>query len=292
LVYFVKVARKQHVTHAAEEMHVAQSAVSRQIHQLEAELGVQLFVQKGRKLHLTPVGKLFLTRIEEVLNTLEWAVQEVRESQDPETGEIRLAFPHSLGVHLVPAAAGAFRKTHPKVRFRLKQGKYNSLINMVMDGEVDLALISPFPAGHEHVEGEVVLTEELYAIVPPNHPLSGCESLRLEQLKDETFVMFSDGYSLHTIVREACMASGFVPKMSFEGEETDTIRGLVAAGMGVSLLPEMALRYSGSPLMPVKIRISEPKVTRTIGLIRRRDERLPLVAERFRTFLIEHIGKI
>src|SRR5690606_20495167 len=105
--------------------------------------------------------------------------------------------------------------------------------------------------------------------------------------KDDPFVMFSDGYSLRPIVIEACAKAGFKPTIGFEGEETDTIRGLVAAGMGVSLLPELAL-LEVSPLQPVKVKLSSPKVTRTIGLIRRSDEKLPIVAERFRRFLLEY----
>ena len=292
LQYFVKVARKMHVTQAAEELHVAQSAVSRQIHQLESELGVQLFVQKGRKLQLTPVGRLFLSRVEEILNSLERAVIEVHEFLDPEAGEIRLAFPHSIGVNIVPSMAAAFRKNHPNVKFRLKQGKFNSLINMVADGEVDLAMISPFPENHDLVAGEILMNEELFAILPPNHPLAGRNSLRLEELRNEPFVLFSEGYSLRTIVMDACMKAGFQPKVAFEGDETDTIRGLVAAGMGVSLLPEMALRFVSPPLLPVQVPLEEPKVTRTIGLIRRKDEKLPLVANIFRTFVIEYFQRL
>lgn len=285
LQYFIKVAQKQHVTQAAEELHVAQSAVSRQIHQLEQYLGVNLFIQKGRNVQLTPVGKLFLTRVESIMNELNRAVQEVHEFMDPEAGEVRLAFPHSLGVNLVPTIVAGFRKKHPNVKFRFKQGKFKNIIGMVEKGEVDLALISPFPHKHDHVDGHIVLTEELFAILPPNHHLSGLESIRLNQLKDESFVLFSEGYSLRTIVRDACAKAGFQPIVGFEGEETDTIRGLVAAGMGVSVLPEMALRYISAPLKPVKLKIQEPEVTRTIGVIWRRDDRLPLVAEVFRSYL-------
>lgn len=157
LQYFVKVARKQHVTQAAEELHVAQSAVSRQIRQLEEELGVQLFVQKGRNLQITAVGKLFLSRIEAVLTDLERAVNEIHEYLDPEHGEIRVGFPHSLGIYLLPTVIAHFRKNHPKVKFRLRQGTYNSLIRDVMKGEIDLAFISPFPEKHSHVAGELLL---------------------------------------------------------------------------------------------------------------------------------------
>jgi LysR family transcriptional activator of glutamate synthase operon len=287
LQYFVKVARKEHFTKAAEELHVAQSAVSRQIHQLEEELGISLFVHVGRNVHLTRAGKLFLSRVETILTDLEKSVAEVRELLDPELGEVRLGFPHSLGVNLVPSVVAQFRKEHPKVKFKFKQGKFNSLINDVMNNEVDLALISPFPEKHDQVTGELLITEELFAILPPNHILSEYQTLRLEQLKEETFVVFSEGYSLRPIVMDACMKAGFKPIIGFEGEETDTIRGLVAAGMGVSLLPEMAL-VEISPLQPVKIKITEPQVTRTIGLIRRSNENLPRVAEAFRHFL-QHV---
>ncbi len=286
LQYFVKVAKKQHVTQAAAELHVAQSAVSRQIHQLEEELGMQLFVQKGRNLQLTPVGKLFLIRIDEMLNGLDKTVMEMREFLDPEKGEIRIGFPHTLGISLIPTVVADFRKGHPDVKFRLKQGTFTSLIHDVTRGEVDLAFISPFPEKHDQVAGELLLTEELYAVLPSTHSLAEQESIRLEQLKDDPFVMFSDNYSLRTIVYEACKEAGFTPQIGFEGEETDTIRGLIAAGMGVGILPEMALAEI-SPLMPVKVKLTAPIVTRTIGLVRRKGEKLPIVAEMFQKFLFE-----
>ncbi|WP_248924897.1 LysR family transcriptional regulator [Paenibacillus hamazuiensis] len=285
LQYFVTVAKKQHVTQAAEELHIAQSAISRQIHQLEQELGVQLFVQKGRNLQLTPVGRLFLSRMEEVLASLERAVSEIHEFLDPEAGEIRIGFPHSLGIHLLPTVVASFRRDHPNVKFRLRQGTFNSLIRDVVKGEIDLAFISPFPENHEHVSGELLLQEEMYAILPEGHVLAGEDVIRLIQLKDEPFVMFSEEYSLRAIVLDACAQAGFVPKIGFEGEETDTIRGLVAAGMGVSLLPDMALTEI-SQLQPAKVRVIEPQVTRSIGLIHRKGEKLPLVAEVFQSFLL------
>ncbi|WP_442601362.1 LysR family transcriptional regulator [Paenibacillus sp. KN14-4R] len=287
LLYFVKVARKQHVTQASEELRVAQSAVSRQIHMLEEELGVTLFVQKGRNVQLTSVGRLFLSRIEGIMTDLEKAVNEIQEFLDPDAGEIRIGFPHSVVLTLLPTVIAAFRKDHPNVKFLLKQGTYNSLIKDVSKAEIDLAFISPFPESHEHVTGQILLTEELFAILPPGHMLAEYNGIRLEQLKDEPFVMFSESYSLRSIVMDACLKSGFTPKIEFEAEETDTIRGLVAAGMGVSLLPELALAEY-THLKPVKVKIIEPKVTRTVGLIRRRDEKLPLIAEVFRRFLLEY----
>lgn len=290
LQYFVKVAQKQHVTQAAEELHVAQSAVSRQIHQLEQELGIMLFVQKGRNLQLTSVGKLFLARVETILADLERAVVEVHEFLDPTLGEVRVGFPHSLGINLLPTVVAAFRKQHPNVKFRLRQGTFLSLIRDIIEGEIDLSFISPFPDTHDFVAGELLLTEELFAILPKQHRLASETEIRLEELQDESFVMFSEAYSLRRIVLAACKQAGFMPRIEFEGEETDTIRGLVAAGMGVSMMPEMALTET-SLLQPAKVAITEPKVTRTIGLIRRKDEKLPPVAEVFQRFLLEYFRK-
>ncbi|WP_438432041.1 LysR family transcriptional regulator [Gorillibacterium sp. sgz500922] len=287
LQYFLKVAKKQHVTQASEELHIAQSAVSRQIHQLEEELGVSLFVQRGRNLQLTSAGKLFLGRVEGIISELDRAVREVQEFLDPAKGEIRIGFPHSLGVSLLPTVVAGFRRIQPEVKFRFRQGTYTSLIRDVVDREIDLAFISPLPDRSDQVSGEWLLTEELHAILPPGHPLAARTEIRLEELADEPFVLFSEAYSLRTIVQDACRKAGFKPRIEFEGEETDTIRGLVAAGMGVSLLPEMALTETVH-LQPVKLRVTEPPVTRTVGIIRRSGEALPPVAEGFRRYLTEY----
>ncbi|MEY4480464.1 MAG: hypothetical protein RLZZ267_1142 [Bacillota bacterium] len=287
LQYFVKVARKEHVTQAAEELHIAQSAVSRQIHQLEDELGIQLFVQHGRNLHLTPAGKLFLKRVEPVLADLDRAVTEIHELTSPDHGEIRIGFPHTLGIHLVPKLVSEFRNRYPHVRFKFKQGNYETLLNYVSQGEVDLALTSPCPMKDSHVSGDVLLTEELFVVVPANHAFVKKESICLTELKDEPFVLFSEGYSLRNIVWNACVKAGFEPLIAFEGEETDTIRGLVAAGMGISLLPEMALTGQ-SDLMPVKIRIASERVSRTIGIVQRKNAKLSILADTFRKFCLDY----
>lgn len=280
----------QHVTQAAEELRIAQSAVSRQIHLLEQELGVSLFIQHGRNVQLTPVGKLFYKRIEAILADIDKAIIEVQDFINPEYGEVRIGFPHSLGVILVPDIVSKFRQHHPHVRFKLRQGVYQSLLRDVLRGELDLAFIAPYPAKHEQVTGEQLMEEELFVILPQGHRLAGQSSIHLQQLKDEPFVLFNEGYSLRTIVWDACQEVGFTPKIAFEGEETGTIRGLVAAGMGVSLLPYLALQEV-SPLQPAKVKLEYPRVTRTIGLIRRANEKLPQVAEGFRNFVLKYFDE-
>lgn len=130
-----------------------------------------------------------MQRVESVLNELDRSVAEVHEFLDPERGEIRIGFPHSLGTHLIPSIVAEFRRHYPHVKFRFKQGAYPSLIKDVISGEVDLAFISPFPENVGHVAGDIVMTEELFAILPQNHPLASREVIRLEQLRDEVRIV-------------------------------------------------------------------------------------------------------
>lgn len=289
LHYFVTVAQMEHMTRASRYHRVAQSAISRQIHQLEAELGVALFQTRGRNVQLTPAGRLFLQKIAPLLHELERVCVDVQQFEHPEKGEIRIGFPHSLGIYLLPTLLASYRKVHPKVTFVLQQGTYPQLLEAVSNRQIDLAFISPLPHAHAGVIGQVLMSEPMYAILPEKHPLAQAPAIRLEQLKDESFVMFSPQYSLRAIVFEACQRAGFTPRIGFEGEETDTIRGLVAAGLGVSMLPAMALVETG-PMMPVTVAITEPTVVRTIGLIQRQGEDLPRVAEAFRAFLLEQFA--
>jgi LysR family transcriptional activator of glutamate synthase operon len=287
LIYFVNVAKKQHMTNAAHELHVAQSAVSRQIRLLEEELQVELFLHKGRNVQLTPAGKLFLERVERILADLDKAVLELHDYEDPELGVVRLGFPHSLGVNLVPQVVAKFRAIHPLVKFTFKQGTYSNLLEQVLEGEIDLAFISPYPEENPNVIGHKLLSEPLYAVLPMNHALANQRSIRLGQLQHDPFILFGEGHSLRTMVWDACQQAGFTPQISFEGEETDTIRGLVAAGMGVSLLPETALASRGI-LETAKISVQEPHITRDIALIHLKNRQMPLVSQYFKKFILQY----
>ncbi|MGE6297068.1 LysR family transcriptional regulator [Guptibacillus hwajinpoensis] len=266
LYYFMEVAKREHVTDAANSLHVAQSAVSRQIANLESELGVQLFIREGRNVKLTQVGHIFMDHAETAISEIERARQAVFEFLNPDTGTIRIGFPNSLAAKTLPTVISAFRKEHPSVGFQLRQGSVQDLTDAVSKGEIDIAFVSPVPKDRTDVDGHIFFTEKLLALLPISHPLADYPMLRLGQLKNEPFVLFRSGYALHHLVTSACQQVGFKPRIAFEGEDIDTIKGLVAAGLGVSLLPEITLSEQ-LPGETVKIELSEPNVTRTVGVI-------------------------
>lgn len=264
--YFIEVAKREHVTEAAHALHVAQSAVSRQIFNLEAELGVDLFIREGRSVKLTPIGEIFLTHMEQAMRVIDNALREIAEYTDPDQGTIHLGFSSSLASYIVPTVISAFRAKHEHVKFKLKQNSYHNLMNDVIKGNIDMALLGPVPHKEKKLDGTILFTEELVAILPANHPLADRKVLQLSELRDDSFILFPKEYILRDIIVEACLHQGFQPTISFEGEDINAITGLVSAGLGVSLIPEITL-IDNVPRRIVKIPIAEPAVTRTVGVI-------------------------
>lgn len=282
--YFIEVAKREHVTEAALNLHVAQSAVSRQIFNLESELGVDLFFREGRSVRLTPIGKIFLDHMEQAVKVIDNAKREVEEYVNPERGTIRIGFPSSLANYTLPTVVSAFRDKYPKVKFQLNQGSYRHLIEAVIKGDIDMALIGPLPKNEHKLIGDILFTENIVALLPSNHPLADREVLKLNLLQEDSFVLFPKGFILREIIVNACQEIGFHPKVSFEGEDIDAIKGLVSAGLGVTLIPEITL-IDSLPRSTVMIPIIEPKVTRTVGVIIPKERQLLPTERLFYEFL-------
>jgi len=266
LKYFVEVAKREHVSEAAELLHVAQSAISRQIANLEDELGVELFEREGRNVRLTPAGRYFLPHAEAILRTVDYAKQQMEEYLDPERGTVKIGFPTSLASHTMPMVISAFKAEHPNVKFHLRQGSYKFLIEAVKKRDVDLAFLGPIPTEEKEIRGDILFIESFSVLLPLHHRLANRASIALNELREEPFVMFPEGYVLHKIVRDACKQAGFSPIISSEGEDLDAIKGLVSAGIGITLLPENTF-YDTMPRFTVKIPIEMPEVKRNVGII-------------------------
>lgn len=284
--YFIEVAKREHVTEAANALHVAQSSVSRQLAQLESELGVDLFIRKGRRVKLTPIGNILLERVEQVLNMIQEAEQEVKEYLDPEKGVVRIAFPISLAAHVLPTAIYAFRKRYPEAKFQMRQALYHDLIDGVINGEFNLAMIAPLPDEEAHIKQSLLFTERIVALLPVHHRLAARSSIRLEEMKEDSFVTLPKGTVFREIVLNACSDIGFTPHIAFEGDDIDALKGLVSAGLGVALMPEVTL-VDNIPQSTVKIPLVDPAVTRTIGIICPTRRKLLPTEQLFYRFLTE-----
>ncbi|SDN04692.1 LysR family transcriptional regulator, transcription activator of glutamate synthase operon [Psychrobacillus sp. OK028] len=266
LRYFIEVAEREHISDASVHLHVAQSAVSRQIANLEDELGVQLFERIGRNVKLTPIGKIFLEHTLSAIQAIDFAKNQIDDYLNPEKGTIKIGFPTSLAGHLLPTVISAFKKEHPNVAFHLRQGSYNYLIEAVKQRELNLAFLGPLPPKDSNLNNTILFTENFSILVNVNHPFANRDRIPLIDLRNEDFVLFPEGYIMQKLVVEACNSVGFSPKVSSEGEDMDAIKGLVSAGIGLTLLPESTF-YDSTPRFTKKIPIELPNIRRTVGII-------------------------
>ena len=183
-------------------------------------------------------------------------------------------------VKLVPRLLRAFRRKHPHIRFSLLQGPHEELLDHVRSGRADLAFTAPLPGPGEFAA--IALEEQqLVVTVPTEHRLAGRAWIRMADLAREPTVGMKPGYGLRQITDELAEAAGFLPKLAFEGDDVDTLRGLIATGLGVAVLPTTPRPRPGTVEIPLR-----PKATRHIGLIWGADHALTPAALAFRDFVI------
>ncbi|WP_405985015.1 LysR family transcriptional regulator [Streptomyces sp. NBC_00872] len=287
LAYFAGVARHEHVTRAAQDMGVPQSTLSRAMVRLEQDLDIALFARKGRTVSLTPAGRTFLASVERALAEVERAAESVRADADPASGKVAFGFLHTMGSETVPGLIRAFRADHPRVRFQLVQNYGEAMLERMRAGELDLCLTSPVPDAPDLVARRVD-EQRLRLVVPDDHRLAGRRRIRLAEAADETFVTLEPGYGLRRITDDLCAEAGFRPRVAFEGEEAETLRGLVAAGLGVALLPPPAVPRPGV----VELTVTAPRAVREIGLawLGGHPDTPPVAA--FKRFLLSRRGQL
>lgn len=278
---FVAVAEEGHLTDTAALLGIPQPTLSRRIARVEKEIGTPLFDRVGRSLVLNARGQAFLGYARRIVSESAAAAIEVRRLMDPELGTVRLGFMHSLGTWFVPPLIREFRARHPHVQFELRQGDARTLSEHVLHDEVDLAIVAPAP-DIDGVDWRVLRTQQLALGVPVGHPLAARESVALAEAANESFIGMDPGYGIQILLERLCSAADFIPNIAFRTMEMTTVAGLVAAGMGVALLPmgDPYLVPAGVVLVPL-----EPRVDREIGLVWRGGLGAPAV-ELFREFVV------
>ncbi|MGG0789453.1 LysR family transcriptional regulator [Peribacillus simplex] len=282
--YFQTLARMQHVTHAAEALSISQPALSRSIARFEDEIGVPLFERQGRSIRLNKYGHIFLKHVDNMMKEFHEGKQEIKDLLDPEQGEVSLGFLHTLSTSHIPDLLASFRACHPKINFRLGQGPSHNLIDQMQSGEFDLCLIASMEIKSPIVWRQL-WKEELFVIVPKAHKYSNRKNITLEEISDEAFISLKEGFSLRITIEQAFKEAGITPKITFEGEEADTVAGLVAAGLGISILPNL----KGTDQSKItKIPIKSPHCQRTIGIAWVEGRYLSPATQKFKQFILDH----
>lgn len=282
LALLAAVAEEGHLTRAARRLRIPQPTASRWLAELAELIGAPVVVKDGRGIRCSRLGARLAEGAARAMTELESTCRDVVEEADPERGQVALAFLHTMGEHRVPGLLREFRAEHPHIRFTLRQGAQEETLSWLRTDEVDLALTSPLPTDPVF-QAVPVAEQELVVTVPTGHPLGDRDRVRLSELEPEPFVGFKPGYGLRKITEDLCRRAGFVPSLAFEGEEVDTLRGLVAAGLGVAVLPK-AERHRPTDVTEIPL---TPPAKRDIGLVWTTSRPLPPAPTAFKKFVLE-----
>ena len=282
LRWFQQVADGTTVTEVSELEEVTQSGVSRALARLEAEVGTPLLQRSGRILRMTHAGAVFKHHVDAMMHHLDDGIAAVNQLIEPDTGTVALAFQHSLGTWLVPDLVRSFRAAHPHVLFQLTQVRDELHSAPLAGGQADLEIGTRRP--HDPaVRTRRLALEPLRLALPRDHELAAQPRLQLAEVSEEPFVSLRQTSALRRLTDSLCDQAGFQPDVVFEGDDLSTVRGFVAAGLGVAIVPAPRAGSPEAASGPLLYReIVDPGAIREITLTWSAERRLLPAADLFR----------
>jgi DNA-binding transcriptional LysR family regulator len=241
-----EVAGRGSFSAAADALYLSQSAVSQQVAALEREVGLPLLVRTSNGPRLTDAGRALVGHAEAAIARLEEAEQELAAIAGLAGGELRLASFPSASLNLLTGALRRFHESHPAIRTSVVEGEPDETLPMLRHADIDVALVFDYPilppaAEERDLDRVLLLTESMYVALPHDHPLARRRTVRLANLAEEPWMCGVRPSSCGEAVVKACREAGFEPRIAVESDEYEVLQGYVAAGLGVTLLPDLAL---------------------------------------------------
>ena len=260
LRYVCAIADTGNFSRAAERCQITQPSLSQQVLKLEEELGTKLFDRLGRSIRLTEAGRAFIPRARTILEQMEAARSSATDQNTDLRGSVAVGVIPTVAPYLIPSYAARFAKRYPDAKLRIVEDTTSVLIEGVRDLSIDVAILA-LPLRHKELELFPIRTEPLFAALSRQHPRATAKSLALKELRGESFVMLRDGHCFRDLSIDTCTRARVTPHIAFESGQFSSLLGMVAAGVGVSLVPEMAIDRNVACRY---VRLSDPQATRTI----------------------------
>jgi LysR family hydrogen peroxide-inducible transcriptional activator len=260
LRYVCAIADTGNFSRAAERCQVAQPSLSQQVLKLEEDLGAKLFDRLGRSVRLTEAGRAFIPHARAVIEHMEVARLSVADKNADLRGSVAVGVIPTVAPYLMPSYTAAFAKKYPDAKLRIVEERTSVVVEGLRDLSIDVAILA-LPLRHKDLELFPIRTEPLFAVMRKDHPRASAESLALKDLRGESFVMLRDGHCFRDLSIATCTRARIAPNIAFESGQFSSLLGMVAAGVGVSLVPEMAIdRNLGCRY----VRLRDAQATRTI----------------------------
>ncbi|HRD73066.1 MAG TPA: DNA-binding transcriptional regulator OxyR [Aquimonas sp.] len=271
LRYLVALADLRHFGRAADACHVSQPTLSTQIRKIEDELGVTLVERAPRNVLLTDVGLQVAQRARGILAEVEQIKTLARMTKDPEAGTLRLGIFPTLGPYLLPHVVSGIRARFPRLELLLIEEKTEILLQQLHDGRVDCALLALPLNQEDQLHTEFLFEEPFVLAVPRNHTLANKTPLRLRDISEERLLLLDDGHCLRDQALDVCHLAGASEKDGFRATSLETLRQMVAAGVGVTLLPALAVQapVPRSPSLQLR-QFADSQPSRQIAMVWRK----------------------
>jgi LysR family hydrogen peroxide-inducible transcriptional activator len=270
LRYLVAVADTRHFGRAAERSFISQPTLSAQLKKLEEYLGVQLIERAPKRVQLTPAGEEIVERARRILDASDQIVELARGHRDPLAGRLRLALLPTIGPYLLPNVATRLRRQLPRLELMLYEYQTDLMLEKLHSGEIDVGILA-FPVPMDGLESYELYKEPFMVAVPSAHRLAQRNSIKVSDLDHETLLLLEDGHCLREQALDICSSTDVHEKQDFRATSLETLRQMVAAGVGITLLPELAGRGAYGNARGVVIKpFAKPTPTRTIGAVWRK----------------------
>ena len=278
LRYFVAVAEDLHFGHAAKRLHMTQPALSRQIQALEAELNVQLFQRTKRTVQLTMAGHTFFEEAKQILSHTEQAIQKTQWAARGEIGQLRLSFTASALRSIVPEVMPVFRERYPDVQLMMNERCTHSQVVAFQNHQIDIGFLYP-PVDETLLALQPVADEIWVVAIPKGHYLADQKYLTLATLAKEAFILHprQEGPAFYDQIIQLCEQAGFYPNVVQEVETSQTRVGLVAAGMGITFVPDYLQTVGDTQVVYRRLQEATPKLQ--LAVAHRRDNFSPIVQQ-------------
>ncbi len=270
LRYLVAVADTRHFGRAAERSFVSQPTLSAQLKKLEEYLGVQLIERAPKRVQLTPAGEEIVERARRILDASDEIVELARGHRDPLAGRLKLALLPTIGPYLLPNVAARLRKQLPRLELMLYEYQTDPMLEKLHSGEIDVGILA-LPVPLDGLDSYELYKEPFTVAVPSTHRLAQRNSIKVSDLDHETLLLLEDGHCLRDQALDICSSTHVHEKQDFRATSLETLRQMVAAGVGITLLPELAGRGAYGNARGVAIKpFVKPTPTRTIGAVWRK----------------------
>lgn len=290
LKYFEAVAKTEHYTRAANELHITQSALSKSIRNLEEDIGVPLFEPNGRNVRLTKYGHILYAHVASATAEIEEAVEHIQSISGIHGGEVTFAAIFSLGAFWLPRIIKDFKNQYPDIRLRLYQKSTADILADVMAGKADLGFVGEFPRDDKYacIDMEPISEEEILLAVPEDHPLARrTDPIPFRELTDENFIGWTGNTGIIYSIRKALEREGlgdFQFREDYQGAEENSVASMVREGLGIALIADTPLVHREGLSF---LHLRDPYLYRTLYLVWKKDSYLSPAIKAFKYYVLQ-----